>query len=56
MSEPAGHSPAKSPPDQGERDEQRQEHLDALGERVEDLPDMADPKQWREAPKEGGGA
>ena len=34
----------------------RQEHLAALGKNAEDLPDMADPQDWRDAPKEGGGA
>ena len=37
-------------------DQQRQEHLDALGKNAEDLHDMADPQEWRDAPKEGGGA
>jgi hypothetical protein len=30
--------------------------LAALGKSAEDVPDMADPQDWREAPKEGGGA
>jgi hypothetical protein len=41
---------------QGELDEQRQEHLAALGKNTEDLPDMTDPQEWQDAPKEGGGA
>lgn len=56
MSDLTGQSQAESPSDQSEPDEQRQEHLAALGKNAEDLPDMADPQDWRDAPKEGGGA
>jgi hypothetical protein len=56
MSEPTGQTQATSSSSQGELDEQRQEHLAALGKNAEDLPDMADPQEWREAPKDGGGA
>ncbi len=56
MSDLTGQSQAESPSDQSEPDEQRQEHLAALGKNAEDLPDMADPHEWRDAPKEGGGA
>jgi hypothetical protein len=47
---------AQSPSDQGGLDEQRQDHLGALGKSAEDVPDMTDPQEWRDAPKEGGGA
>lgn len=39
-----------------ETDERRAEHLAALGTTAEDQPDMTEPEQWRDAPKEGGGA
>lgn len=51
MTEPT----ASSSPD-AETDERREEHLAALGTTAEDQPDMTDPEQWRDAPKEGGGA
>jgi hypothetical protein len=56
MSDLTGQSQATSPSDQSEPNEQRQEHLAALGKSAEDLPDMTDPQDWRDAPKEGGGA
>jgi hypothetical protein len=56
MSDLTGQPQPQGPSDQGELDEQRQEHLAALGKNAEALPDMADPQDWRDAPKEGGGA
>lgn len=56
MSDLTGQPQPQGPSDQGELDEQRQEHLAALGKNAEVLPDMADPQDWRDAPKEGGGA
>lgn len=56
MSDSTEQPQTKDPSDQGGLDEQRQEHVAALGKNAEDLPDMADPQQWRDAPKEGGGA
>lgn len=52
----APEQPQVQNPSTAELDEQRQEHLAALGKSAEDLPDMADPQEWRDAPKEGGGA
>ncbi|HKO17659.1 MAG: hypothetical protein M3319_10265 [Actinomycetota bacterium] len=56
MSDSAQQPRAQNPTDPAAPDQQRQEHLDALGKNAEDLPDMADPQEWRDAPKEGGGA
>lgn len=56
MSDPTEQPQSQKPSDQGEVDEQRQDHLSVLGKSAKDVPDMADPQQWRDAPKEGGGA
>ena len=56
MSDSPEQPQSQSPSRQGELDEQRQEHLAALGKNAEDLPNMADPQEWQDAPKEGGGA
>jgi hypothetical protein len=56
MSDSPEQPQSQSPSRQGELDDQRQEHLAALGKNAEDLPDMADPREWQDAPKEGGGA
>lgn len=45
-----------SPEFEAEQQTRRDEHLAALNITAEDQPDMADPEQWRDAPKEGGGA
>ena len=45
-----------SPEFEAEQDERRQEHLESLEVQTEDVPDMTDPEQWRDAPKVGGGA
>ena len=56
MSDSPEQPPAQNPSNSAELDQQRQEHLAALSKNTEDLPDMADPQEWRDAPKEGGGA
>lgn len=45
-----------STPDAEKQEARRDEHLAALSTDTEDVPDMTDPAQWRDAPKEGGGA
>jgi hypothetical protein len=45
-----------SPEFEAEQQKRRDEHLAALNTTAEDQPDMTDPEQWRDAPKEGGGA
>jgi len=56
MSDSTEQPQGQNPSPQGKLDVQRQEHLAALGKSAEDLPDMADPQEWQDAPKEGGGA
>ncbi|HEU0101445.1 MAG TPA: hypothetical protein VFR07_03925 [Mycobacteriales bacterium] len=48
--------PENSPDFEAAQQERRDEHLAALGTSAAEQPDMTDPEQWRDAPKEGGGA
>lgn len=45
-----------SPEFEAEQDKRREEHLAGLEVKAEDVPDVTDPEQWRDAPKVGGGA
>ena len=45
-----------SPEFEAEQDRRREEHLAELDTDTENVPDMTDPEQWRDAPKVGGGA
>jgi hypothetical protein len=69
MSDLTGQPQPQGPSDQGELDEQRQEHLAALGKNAEALPDMADlrtggtlrkrvaaPNRWRSVNSDGRGS
>src|SRR6185312_16178151 len=56
MSDSPEQPQARNPSNSAELDQQRREYLAALDKSADDLPDMADPQEWRDAPKEGGGA